>query len=169
MEHSARDIKSNQGRIYMTIALNGNTVRWSEAFLKRFAGSGAKGLPPGLILGYAPSHDPAEFVVKAADNRLDAPAGIKGTGSLTVNAAEYNSQKMLNRKFALPHHRPGRLRQLPHRPASLVGSQDLSPPVRSTVFLGIVTLEIVAQVRDSHVEAQDVLRHWPSIPTRRAS
>ncbi len=102
MEHSARDIKSNHGRTYMSIALNGNTVRWSDAFLKRFATTGAKGLPPGLILGYAPSHDPAEFVVKAADNHLDAPGGIKGTGSLTVNAAEYNSQKMLNRKFALP-------------------------------------------------------------------
>ena len=102
MEHSARDIKSNQGRTYMTITLTGNTIRWSDSFLKRVASAGVKGPPPGLILGYAPSHDPGEFVVKAEDNGLEAPAGVKATGSLVVNAAEYNSQKMLNRKFALP-------------------------------------------------------------------
>jgi hypothetical protein len=106
-EHS-RYVKSNQGRTYMTVALRGNTVRWSEPFLKQFAASSAgagaptRGLPPGLILGYAPSSDPAEFVVKAAENRLDAPAGVKGTGSLVIHAAEYNGQRMLNRKFALP-------------------------------------------------------------------
>ena len=30
----------------MTIALNGNIVRWSEAFLNRFAGSGARDFRP---------------------------------------------------------------------------------------------------------------------------
>jgi hypothetical protein len=102
MEHSARDIKSNHGRTYMTITLKGNTVRWSGPYLKRFSSTAAKGLPTGLVLGHLPSHDPGEFVVKAEGNRLEAPAGVKGTGSLIVNAAEYNSQKMLNRKFALP-------------------------------------------------------------------
>lgn len=106
MEHSARDIKSNQGRTYMTITLKGNIIRWSDAFLKRHASAGGKEPPAGLILGYTPCHDPGEFVVKAEGNRLEAPAGVKGTGSLVVNAAEYNSQKMLNRKFALPRSAP---------------------------------------------------------------
>ena len=46
VEHSARDIKSNKGRTYMTIALNRNVVRWTEPFLQRYASSGAKALPP---------------------------------------------------------------------------------------------------------------------------
>ena len=36
-----------------------------------------KPLPPPLTLGYAPSHDPGEFVVTAAGNRFEAPAGAQ--------------------------------------------------------------------------------------------
>jgi len=102
VEHSASYIKSNKGRTYMTIALNRNVVRWTESFLRRHAGSAAKPLPPGLILGFLPSHDPEEFVVQAAGNRLEAPAGVKAPESLLIHAAKYNSQKLLNRKFSLP-------------------------------------------------------------------
>ena len=102
VEHSARDVKSNKGRTYMTIALNRNVVRWTEPFLQRYASSGAKALPPGLILGHLPSHDPEEFVVQAAGNRLEAPAGLKAPESLLIHAVKYNSQKLLNRKFSLP-------------------------------------------------------------------
>ena len=102
VEHSARDVKSNKGRTYMTIALNRNVVRWTEPFLQRYASSGAKALPPGLILGHLPSHDPEEFVVQAAGNRLEAPAGLKAPESLLIHAVKYNSQKLLNRKYSLP-------------------------------------------------------------------
>jgi hypothetical protein len=102
VEHSARDVKSNKGRTYMSIAMNRNVVRWSEPFLKRRTASGEKIPPPGLILGYAPSHDPGEFVVKAAANRLEAPSGVQVGSSLFIHAAEYNSQKIMNRRFALP-------------------------------------------------------------------
>ena len=107
VEHSARDIKSNKGRTYMTIALNRNVVRWTEPFLQRYASSGAKALPPGLILGHLPSHDPEEFVVQAAGNRLEAPAGLKAPESLLIHAVKYNSQKLLNRKYSLPVGRGG--------------------------------------------------------------
>ena len=107
VEHSARDIKSNKGRTYMTIALNRNVVRWTEPFLQRYASSGAKALPPGLILGHLPSHDPEEFVVQAAGNRLEAPAGLKAPESLLIHAVKYNSQKLLNRKYSLPLGRGG--------------------------------------------------------------
>ena len=76
VEHSPHN-KTNKGRTYMTIALNRNIMRWSEAFLSRHAQKGDKPLPPPLTLGYAPSHDPGEFVVTAAGNRFEAPAGYK--------------------------------------------------------------------------------------------
>ena len=46
VEHSARYIKSNKGRTYMTIALNRNVVRWTEPFLQRYAGSARSRFPP---------------------------------------------------------------------------------------------------------------------------
>ena len=102
VEHSARDIKSNKGRTYMSIALNRNVVRWTEAFLQRYSSSGARSLPPGLILGHLPSHDADEFLVRADGNRLEAPAGLKAPESLLIYAARFNSQKLVNRKFSLP-------------------------------------------------------------------
>jgi hypothetical protein len=102
VEHSARDVKSNKGRTYMSIAMSRNVLCWSEAFLERRTAAGEKSLPPGLVLGHTPSHDPGEFVVKATGNRLRAPAGARSASSLLIHAAEYNSQKILDRKFALP-------------------------------------------------------------------
>ena len=101
VEHSSY-IKSNKGRTYMSIALNRNIVRWSEPFLHRRGSSAARSLPPGLILGHLPSHDPDEFLVQAAGNRLEAPAGLKAAESLLIRAARFNSQKLLNRKYSLP-------------------------------------------------------------------
>jgi hypothetical protein len=79
VEHSARDIKSNKGRTYMTIALTNNVVRWSEPFLSRNSPPGAKSSLVGLTLGYSPSHDLGEFVVNLSGNRLEAPAGVNST------------------------------------------------------------------------------------------
>jgi hypothetical protein len=85
----------------MTIALNRNVVRWSEPFLQRYKSSGAKSLPPGLILGHLPSHDPGELVIQAAGNRLESPAGLKAPASLLIHAARYNAQTQENRKYSL--------------------------------------------------------------------
>jgi hypothetical protein len=100
LEHSAKDIKSAKGRTYMAIALNRNTVRWSEPFLRRQSNPTAGSLP-GLTLGFPPSHDPGELVVKASGNRLEAPPGVKAGAGLIIHAAVYNSQRMVNRKFGL--------------------------------------------------------------------
>jgi hypothetical protein len=102
VEHAARDVKSNKGRTYMTIALNRNVMRWSERFLAKTTSAGSHTQPPGLVLGYAPSHDPAEFVVKAAGNRLEAPRGTQPSVSLLIHAAEYNSRKIVEGRFSLP-------------------------------------------------------------------
>jgi hypothetical protein len=103
VEHAPRQIKSSQGRVYMSLGLDRNTVRWTEPFLRRSTQDGGKSAaPPGLTLGYTPSHDAGEFVVKASGNRLDAPAGVRPAGSMIIHAAEYNGRKFLNRTFSLP-------------------------------------------------------------------
>ena len=107
VEHSAKSIKSNKGRTYMTIALNRNVVRWTEPFLQRRASSGTRTLPPGLILGHVPSHDPDEFVVRAEANRLEAPAGAKSHRKLADSrgAIQYSESR---EPQVQPAHGPGR-------------------------------------------------------------
>jgi hypothetical protein len=55
----------------------------------------------GLTLGYSPSHDPGELVVAAQGNRLEAPAGRRLGPPLLIRAADYNSQRIVNRKLPL--------------------------------------------------------------------
>ena len=38
VQHDGRLIKTNQGRVYMTVKLNDNVVRWSDAFLSHARG-----------------------------------------------------------------------------------------------------------------------------------
>ena len=53
VEHDGRYFKTNQGRVYMTVKLDENVVRWSEAYLNGIAGSntrqGAAGPHAGLL------------------------------------------------------------------------------------------------------------------------
>jgi hypothetical protein len=84
----------------MSVKLDDNVVRWSGAFLDRFPETGARPGPPGLTLGYAPSHDAGELVVTARNNRLEAPAGRTVATPLLIHAAEYNSQRVLNRRLS---------------------------------------------------------------------
>jgi hypothetical protein len=98
VEHDGRYIKTNQGRVYMSVKLDENVVRWSETYLNSMAGSNARQAPAGLTLGYSPSHDAGELIVTAHLNRLEAPAGSEGATHLMIHAADYNSQRLLNRK-----------------------------------------------------------------------
>jgi hypothetical protein len=93
--------KSGKGRVYMTVTLKGNTVRWSDGFLSRLAGSGAKP-PVGITLGYLPSLDPGEMVVTAQGDRLTAPARAPQASALKVNAAVLNGRAVTGRSFPLP-------------------------------------------------------------------
>lgn len=94
--------KSNKGRVYMTLSLRGNTVRWSEPFLSRLSQSPLKRPAAGITLGYAQSLDPGELVVDEKDNRLVAPAGTPASSALKVNAAILNGRSVTNRAFTLP-------------------------------------------------------------------
>ncbi len=101
LEHDPRYIKSNQGRTYMTVQARRNVVRWSDEFLSRFERANAGKPPVALTLGYPPSHDPSELVVSAVDNRLEAPSGRRLGPTLMIHAAQYNSQRLVNRKLSL--------------------------------------------------------------------
>lgn len=101
VEHSPA-IKTNKGRTYMSVQLRDNLVRWTPAFLARRQSSGAKEPLPALVVGYRPSLDPYELVVAASGNVLDAPAGHRQSPGLTVNAAWFNAQKVVDRQYRLP-------------------------------------------------------------------
>jgi hypothetical protein len=91
--------KSNKGRVYMTLSLKGNTVRWTEPFLSRLAG---KGPAAGITLGFAGSIDPGEIKVAESENKLDSPARASSAPGLKVIGAEVNGRAMTNRTIALP-------------------------------------------------------------------
>jgi hypothetical protein len=100
VEHDSRYMKSNQGRTYMEVRVDKNTVLWSEPFLRRMAH--AKTSPGALTIGYPPSRDPGELIVRAGQNRLEAPAAELYVPSLIIHAAMFNSQAILEQKFRLP-------------------------------------------------------------------
>ena len=100
VQHDGRSIKTNKGRVYMTVRVNDNVVRWSEEFLSQFAKTSGGKSPPALTLGYAPSHDAGEMIVSAHDNRLEATAGREVATPLLINAATYNTSRLLGRRLS---------------------------------------------------------------------
>jgi hypothetical protein len=101
VEHT-KFTKSNAGRTYMTITLRNNTIRWTREFLRDRTRRGEKSPPRGLTLGYRPSHDPDEFVVREEGDRLEAPAGAPGQEALKVHAARFNGRPLRDRGYSLP-------------------------------------------------------------------
>ncbi len=100
VSHDGTHTKTNQGRVYMTATLSDNVVRWSDSFLSKVA-AGSKDTPPGITVGYAPSHDAGEFILSAHRNRLEAPAAAASSHPLVIPAATYNGKRLLNRKLSL--------------------------------------------------------------------
>ena len=101
LEHDRRSVKSSTGRTYMAVQVRQNVVRWSEPFLRSIEGAGAREPFAGLTLGYPPPGDPGELVVAAAGNRLEAPAARRPGPSLLIHAAEYNGQRIVNRRLTM--------------------------------------------------------------------
>ncbi len=93
--------KTNQGRVYMTIACRDNTVRWTAPFLARRRANGKPELPPGITLGYPDGLDPSELRVDARGNRLEAPLGTDGSKALVIKSAVYNGQTVVSKSFSL--------------------------------------------------------------------
>ena len=72
-------IKSNKGRVYMSLNLVNNTFRWTGA---------GRSSAPKMAIGFNPSLDPAELVVTEKGTKLEgAPAD-----ALWINAAKVNGE-----------------------------------------------------------------------------
>jgi len=101
LAHDPKHVKSNEGRTYMTLRMSQNVVRWTEPFLDQVGRSGRKEPLAGLTLGNPPSHDPGELVVDADGNRLVQASGHRAALALMIHAANYNSQRIVNRRLDL--------------------------------------------------------------------
>lgn len=115
--HNGND-KSSKKRTFMTIALKGNLVKWSDAFVARTPVSPPKGQAflPGINLGWLPSRDPLELVATLEGDRLVGRSGP----ALRVNGAILNGGKVVGKDFTLP---------LPSIASAAVGNAS---PSRST-------------------------------------
>ncbi len=85
-------IKSNKGRVYMTVTVKENVVRWSEPFLSRMAKTDAKHPKAGITLGTPGSLDPGELVVTESGNRLDSASRGSAASALQLGAAIVNGR-----------------------------------------------------------------------------
>lgn len=94
--------KSNGGRVYMTIGLRGNTVRWTETFLKRREASREKGPLSGIVVGSVPVLDPGELWLETVGDVLDAPSGAVRTSAILVHGAHVNGRPYTKMTFSLP-------------------------------------------------------------------
>ena len=94
--------KSNKGRVYMTVALKGNTVRWSDAFLQSQSRPGAKATAAGITLGQKGSIDPGELIADARDDRLTATVQRGSPPALKVHSAVLNGKSVSSQTFPLP-------------------------------------------------------------------
>ncbi len=83
-------IKTNKGRVYMSLDLSNNTFRWTEAGkAQRLAIAPSQAsTAPKLAIGYAPTLDPDELVVTEKGTKLEgAPAD-----TLWINGARINGE-----------------------------------------------------------------------------
>ncbi|MDR3623053.1 MAG: hypothetical protein P4L85_27115 [Paludisphaera borealis] len=102
VSHEPKFVKVNTGRVYMSAVVEDNQIRWTNPFLTRHAGSADKKPLRGVTFGFPHAAHAGEFLVTAARNTLDAPAGRKFGPSLIVHSAELNKQPLLNKNFSLP-------------------------------------------------------------------
>jgi hypothetical protein len=98
--------KSSKGRVYMTVTLQGNTVRWSDAFLSRRGTTARKPALVGITLGYPRSLDPGELRVTEKDDRLVAPGRAPAASAMKIEAAVVNGRAVTNKSFTLPLNLP---------------------------------------------------------------
>jgi hypothetical protein len=96
VEHSPQT-KTNKGRVYASVKLKDNTVRWSPAFAAKLASGGGEP-PSGFILGDRGSLDPGEMIVQENNNQATSPGGI----AFRVNAAKINGKDVRGKVIPLP-------------------------------------------------------------------
>jgi hypothetical protein len=78
VEHSSA-IKANKGRVYMTLTMKDNTLRWSRS-------PGPSSKPPNLMIGFPSSLDPGEFVILEEGTKIEgADARAAWVHAATIN------------------------------------------------------------------------------------
>ena len=96
--------KSNRGRVYMTATLKGNTVRWTEPFLKMLVAE--KKPAVGICLGFPGALDQGEFLAEESENKLDAPSVAKKSHVLKVESATLNKRSGVDGTLSSPARAP---------------------------------------------------------------
>lgn len=99
VENDRHGMKTSRGRLYMTARVDRNVIRWSPDFAAHMKRAKIKGLPTGLTIGVQPSLDPGELRVEATGNRVEVPPGSTLEPILSVPAADFNSQRVVDGKF----------------------------------------------------------------------
>lgn len=94
--------KSNRGRVYMTVNLKGNTVRWTDDFLKRREAGKTRAPLAGIVVGSVPVIDPGELWLETVGDVLDAPAKASRATAIVVHGATVNGRAYGKTSFSLP-------------------------------------------------------------------
>jgi hypothetical protein len=81
-------MKSNRGRVYMTMSLKDTTVRWSDAFVRK---SAPRDKLVGLMIGEEGSLDAGELVVAESGTKTEIPSGHDAV-AVRIRTARVNGQ-----------------------------------------------------------------------------
>jgi hypothetical protein len=110
VDHGA-PVKTNAGRVYMSLALDDNTFAWSDAYLATLPQAGPTAPPLALTVGQDGSADPGELLISAQGNEVQVEGSSTTGAIMQVVTATLNGQPTTNQAIALP--------PLPSAPANL--------------------------------------------------
>ena len=96
VEHSPK-IKTSRGRVYASVMLKKNKVRWSEPFAAKHSAKGAT-RPAAITLGDPGTFDPTELDVTEEGNHAEGRSPI----AIKVFGARLNGKETRERVIALP-------------------------------------------------------------------
>ncbi|HEV3163653.1 MAG TPA: hypothetical protein VGZ22_06405 [Isosphaeraceae bacterium] len=96
-------IKSNRGRVYMSVIFKNNTATWSEAFLAARSQKQTSSKLRAWTIGDPESIDPAELFVTDEGNRIRGSLPKPLTATVRIEAAMINGQAVRGREAPLPY------------------------------------------------------------------
>jgi hypothetical protein len=98
VDHSVA-IKTNQGRVYLSMTLRDNTTIWTNAFLTANGGA-----TPAVAysVGDTGSSDAGELVLTQGGNVVQVPANIVSTAVMLVSSGTVNGKPAMAQSIGLP-------------------------------------------------------------------
>lgn len=97
VQHGA-PIKSNRGRVYMTITFKDNTFVWTRDFFNANRGFDGRTLTSGRF-GFEGGLDPGELVVTESGTKASYPSGRGFKAAIKVVSAIFNGKPTVNRSI----------------------------------------------------------------------